>query len=110
MHNRTHKSYMNERIIRIEKSSRPEKKYMAFIKNKEGEIHVIHFGASDYPQYRDRTGLGLYTYKNHGDIKRMRRYFTRHSGTPIREKAIEKEKRKSRGIYNAKILSHMYLW
>ena len=38
----------------------------------------------------------------------MRNYFNRHSGTPI-DKAIEKEK-KSNGYYNAKILSHEYLW
>ena len=102
---------MKERIVSFEKSSRPEKKYMANVKDlSTGKIRVIHFGASDYQQYKDRTGLGFYTKKNHGDIKRMRRYFTRHSGTPVREKAIEKEKKKSNGYYNPKILSHIYLF
>ena len=40
----------------------------------------------------------------------MQNYFSRHSGTKNRKKAIQKEKRKSRGNYNAKILSHEYLW
>jgi len=102
---------MKERIIRFERSSRPEKKYMATIKNIDtGKTRLIHFGASDYQQYRDRTGLGIYTVKNHGDRKRMQRYFTRHSGISNRQKAIEKEKMKSKGIYNPKILSHIYLW
>ena len=40
----------------------------------------------------------------------MRNYFNRHSGTPLRKNAIELEKRKSKGYYNPKILSHEYLW
>jgi len=40
----------------------------------------------------------------------MQNYFSRHSGTKKRGKAIKKEKRLSKGHYNAKILSHKYLW
>tara|TARA_Y100001980_G_scaffold34604_1_gene12147 strand:+ start:339 stop:461 length:123 start_codon:yes stop_codon:yes gene_type:complete len=40
----------------------------------------------------------------------MQRYFARHSGTKSRVKAIKLEKKKSKGYYNAKILSHEYLW
>ena len=63
-----------------------------------------------YQQYKDRTPLKLYKHKNHFTRKRMRNYFNRHSGTKKRGKAIKKEKRKSRGYFNAKILSHIYLW
>jgi hypothetical protein len=40
----------------------------------------------------------------------MRNYLKRHSGTPLRGEAIKKEIAKSGGYYNAKILSHTYLW
>ena len=40
----------------------------------------------------------------------MRNYFNRHSGTKNRKQAIKKEKNKSKNYYNAKILSHIYLW
>ena len=71
---------------------------------------VIHFGHKDYEQYKDRTKIGLYTHKNHGDIKRQRNYYNRHSGEKNRKKAINKEIKKSKGYYNPKVLSHIYLW
>ena len=40
----------------------------------------------------------------------MQNYFSRHSGTKKRNEAIALEKKKSNGFYNAKILSHVYLW
>ena len=40
----------------------------------------------------------------------MQRYFLRHSGTKKRSKAIEKEKKNSKGYYTPKLLSHLYLW
>ena len=101
---------MRERILKFVKGP-PKKKYTAFIQNKKTKkVRKIHFGASDYPQYRDRTPLKLYAYKDHNTRKRMQNYFSRHSGTRSRSKAIKKEKKKSKGLYNAKILSHEYLW
>jgi len=102
---------MKEKIIKFEKSPINGKKYRAFLKDyNTTNIRHIDFGASDYQQYKDRVPLKLYAHKNHGTRKRMRNYFNRHSGTPIRTTAIEKEKSKSKGYYNAKILSHEYLW
>jgi hypothetical protein len=63
-----------------------------------------------YAQYKDRTPLKLYAYKNHNTRKRMQNYYRRHSGTSTREKGLFKEKKRSDGIYNAKILSHKFLW
>lgn len=101
---------MREHILKFERGP-SKKKYTAYIKNnKTHKIRKIHFGARDYQQYRDSTPLHLYSYKDHKDKKRMGRYYSRHSGTKKRGEGIEKEKRKSRGIYNAKILSHVYLW
>jgi hypothetical protein len=101
---------MNETIIKFSKGPFP-KKYTAHVKNKKTKkIRKIHFGDKRYQQYKDRTPLKLYKNKNHGTRKRMQNYYSRHSGTKNRMKAIKQEKRKSKGIYNAKILSHVYLW
>jgi len=101
---------MKESIIKFEKGPFP-KKYTAYIKNrKTKKIRKIHFGDRRYQQYKDRTPLKLYKSKNHKTRKRMQNYFSRHSGTKNREKAIKKEIKKSKDHYTAKILSHKYLW
>ena len=108
--NRRRKRTMKETIVKFKKGPFP-KKYTAFVKNKKTKkVRRIHFGDRRYQQYKDRTKLGLYKHKNHGTRKRMRNYFSRHSGTKKRGKAIKKEKRKSKGFYTPKILSHKYLW
>ena len=101
---------MKETIIKFEKGPFP-KKYTAFVKNKQTKkVRKIHFGDRRYQQYKDRTTLKLYAKNNHNTRKRMQNYFNRHSGTRNRTKAIRKEKKKSKGFFNAKILSHIYLW
>ena len=101
---------MKESIVKIKRGPFP-KKYTAEIKDKKTKkTRKIHFGDRRYQQYKDRTKLKLYSKKNHGTRKRMQNYFSRHSGTKKRGEAIKKEKRKSNGKYNAKILSHEYLW
>ena len=113
---------MREKIIGIFKSSNKKKKYMAIVKGADGESlpkveaaprsqRVLHFGASDYEQYKDRTPLKLYSSKNHYDKKRQMNYYSRHSkGIKNRKSAIEYEIEKSNGYYNSKILSHIFLW
>ncbi len=102
---------MKETIQSIKPSSIPEKKYMAYVKDKKTkETRIIHFGASDYEQFKDSTGVGKYTRKNHGNPKRRHNYFTRHSGLSNKKAATIKEIRKSGGYYNPKIFSHIYLW
>ena len=103
---------MKEKIIGFDKSSNPSKKYMAYINDLiTKKNRVIHFGASNYEQYKDRTPLQLYAYKNHSDKNRQMNYYSRHSnGIKNRKNAISYEKEKSNGYYNAKILSHVYLW
>ena len=90
---------MKEKIIRFEKSPIHGKKYRAFVRDyKTKKVRHIDFGASDYQQYKDRVPLKLFAHKNHGTRKRMRNYFNRHSGTPIRSKAIEKRERSQTDI------------
>ena len=101
---------MKETIIKFKRGPYP-KKYTVHVRNKKTrKVRKIHFGDTRYPQYKDRTPLGLYSYKNHGTRKRMQRYYSRHSGTKNRKQAIQKETLKSKGIYTPKILSHKYLW
>ena len=101
---------MKERIVKFEPGPR-DKKYTATIMNKNTkEIRKLHFGHKDYPQFRDSTPLKLYANRNHGEIRRMRNYFNRHSGTRKRGEAILKEKKASNGFYTPKLLSHISLW
>ena len=101
---------MKEKILKFIKGP-PKKKYTAIVQNKKNKkTRKLHFGASDYPQYKDRTPLKLYSHKNHLTRRRMQNYFNRHSGTKKRFEAIALEKKKSKGYYTPKILSHVYLW
>ena len=101
-----------EKIVYMAKSSKPSKKYMAGVADlTTGALRVIHFGDSNYEQYKDRTRLALYKDKNHYDKNRQMNYYSRHSnGIKNRKSAISYEIDKSNGYYNAKILSHIYLW
>ena len=95
---------MKERILEFKKSSRLGKKYEVLVQDlKTKKNRIIHFGAGD----KDRTPLKLYSHKNH---RTPQKGFTRRRCTPVRSEAIELEKRKSKGYYNPKILSHEYLW
>ena len=98
---------MHEKILRFERGP-GEKKYTAYIKdNKTGKVRMLHFGHKDYEQFKDRTKNGLYSSRNHGNKKRQRNYYNRHSGEKNRKKDIEKEKRKGNGYYTPKLLSHI---
>lgn len=98
-----------EKIISISVSR--HKKYKAIVKNiKTGKTRTIHFGAKGYQQYKDSTQLKKYKSKNHNNPKRRKLYFKRHSGADNKKEALLKEWKKSKGLYNAKILSHQYLW
>lgn len=101
---------MKEKIIKFMRGPFP-KKYTAIVKDKKTKkTRKINFGDRRYQQYKDRTPLKLYKSKNHGTRKRMQNYFSRHSGTKNREKAIKKEIKNSKGYFTPKILSHKFLW
>ena len=85
---------MKEKILKFVKGP-PGKKYTAFIQDKKTKkVRKIHFGASDYPQFKDRTPLKLYAYKNHYTRKRMQRYFARHSGNKKKRTSNRNGKKK----------------
>ena len=56
---------MKEKILKFERGPN-FKKYTAYIQDKKTKkIRKIHFGDKRYQQYKDRTGKGLYSHKNH---------------------------------------------
>jgi hypothetical protein len=59
----------------FKRSTRKNKKYMVKYNGK-----WIHFGSSAHQQYKDSTGLGLYTHLNHNDKKRRKNYLARAKG------------------------------
>ena len=102
---------MKEKIVNLKKSTIKGKKYTATVKNiNSDKERTLHFGGKGYEQFKDSTGLGHYSHVNHGTLKRKQNYFSRHSGEKTKRKAVIKELKKAKGCYNAKILSHIYLW
>lgn len=103
---------MKEVIVKIVKSKAKNKKYAAIVRNKiTGKERKINFGSSINEQYKDSTPLKLYSNLNHLDKQRRKNYFSRFSGgIKTKAAALIREKQKSEGLYNAKILSHIYLW
>ena len=97
---------LKERVKTIEKSKAKGKKYKVVT----DKGRTINFGSSSYAQYKDSTPLKLYKHKDHGDPKRRKNYFQRHSGESSKRLALQKEILKSSGMLNAKILSHRFLW
>ena len=100
---------MIEKILSFKRGPRG-KKYTVEVIDRKGKTRTISFGASAYEHYRDSTPLKIWKHKDHNDKRRRRLYFTRHSGLPTKRKSIDVEVKKSKGRYNAKILSHQFLW
>ena len=86
------------RFVKFEKSKTKNKKYDAILQNKNtGRLRKVSFGDKRYKQYKDQTGLGLYSNLNHLDKSRRERYRTRHQG--------EEQNKYSSGWF-----SFYYLW
>lgn len=94
------------KFLRFEKSKTKGKKYDAILQNKETKREVkVSFGAIKpngvpYPQFKDSTGLGLYSKYNHNDKQRKARYRNRHS----------KEKPSFREYYSPGYFAWFKLW
>jgi hypothetical protein len=70
------------RFIKFQKAKNPLKKYEAIIEDvKTRRRQKVPFGSSIYPQYRDSTGLKLYSRLDHNDEKRRQNYKARHEST-----------------------------
>jgi hypothetical protein len=85
-------------FIGFRKSLTKNKKYDAILSNKiTKKVKYISFGDTRFKQYRDSTGLGLYSKKDTNDKKRRDLYLKRHSG--------EDKNKYSSGYFSIK-----YLW
>ena len=85
-------------------------KNMELVLKKELKKFKSFLLEDNYEQFKDSTGKGHYSSRNHGDERRKRNYFNRHSGIKNKKGAVMKEFRASGGKYTPKILSHIYLW
>ena len=87
------------KFVKFQKSNTQNKKYDAIIENKNtGDEIIIPFGANTYEQYKDSTGLGLYSKFDHGDKLRRTLYKKRH------------EVFLKHNMYSAGYFSWHYLW
>ena len=68
--------------IRFERSRTRGKKYDSIIEDKVTKRQQrVPFGDVNYQQYRDTTGLKLYSRLDHNDPKRRAAYKARHENT-----------------------------
>ena len=71
----------NYKFLHFEKSHLSNKKYNAVLLNKTTKKEKrVPFGQKGYQQYKDNTGLDIYTKVNHLDKERRRLYRNRHDG------------------------------
>jgi hypothetical protein len=85
----------------FKKSTRKEKKYSVI--TPKGK--TIHFGASGMEQYKDSTGLGLYSHLDHNDKERQKRYLARAKGIKTKDGKLTWNDKESANYY-----SIFYLW
>ena len=94
------------KFIKFEKSSKKDKKYTAILQNKKtSKQRKIHFGGirkdgEPYSQFKDATGLGVYSKYNSNDKDRRARYRKRHS----------KEVPSFKDYWTAGLFSYKFLW
>jgi len=86
---------------KFEKSTRKGKKYSVITPSGK----KIHFGASGMEQYKDSTGLGLYSHLDHGDKERRKRYLARAKGIKDKNGNLTWNNKESPNYYSVK-----YLW
>ena len=84
----------------FKKSTRKGKKYMVVAPNGK----TIHFGSLSNEQYRDTTGLGLYTHLNHNDEKRRASYLARAKGIKDKNGNLTYKNKNSANYYSYKFL------
>jgi len=90
-------------FVKFEKSDRKGKKYNAVLENRETKRQVkVPFGDSNLPQYRDTTGLGLYSKKDTLDKNKRKQFRARFSSL--------KQKSDFKNYYSPMWFSWFKLW
>jgi hypothetical protein len=86
------------KFIEFKKSKTKHKKYDAVLMHKKtNKLKVVPFGDARYEQFKDSTGLGIYSHLNNNDSKRRTSYRRRHDG--------EQHNKYSSGYF-----AYNYLW
>ena len=89
---------------KFERSTRKNKKYS--VTTPSGK--TIHFGAIEngvpMGQYRDNTGLGLYSKYDHNDKKRRANYLARAKGIKDKNGKLTWKDKESPNYYSIKFL------
>ena len=88
-------------MVEFKKSERKNKKYAA----KSPSGRWIHFGDTRYSQYRDVTGLGLYSHLDHNDPKRRVAYRKRHGAIKLKSGKLAVLDPETSAFY-----SYRFLW
>lgn len=82
------------------RSKSKNKKYAVTYNNK-----TINFGDSNMQQYKDSTGLGLFSSKNHLDPVRRKSYLARAKGIKNKKGELTWKDKASANYYSVR-----YLW
>lgn len=82
-------------------SDRKDKKYSVLTPSGR----KIYFGDPNSQQWKDSTGLGVYTHLNHNDPKRRRSYLARAGGIRNKAKELTKDNPEYANYYSIR-----YLW
>lgn len=85
----------------FKESTRKNHKYMVKTPSKKW----VHFGFKKMQQFRDSTGLGLYSHLDHGDSKRRKSYLARAKGIKDKNGNLTWKNPESANYYSVK-----YLW
>ena len=86
----------------FKRSTRKTSKYM--VKTPSGKW--VHFGSA-LPlmgQYKDSTGLGLYSHLDHNDKQRRKRYLARAKGIKDKNGNLTKDNPESANYYSIRFL------
>lgn len=81
-----------------------DKKYSVFVRSKQGNKKLIHFGARKYQHFRDSVS-NRYLHLNHLDEERKERYQKRHKGIRLKSGKRAIDDRNQPAYYSFK-----YLW
>jgi hypothetical protein len=82
------------------KSTRKGKKYSVITPSGK----KIHFGSSSMEQFRDSTGLGLYSHLDHNDKERRKRYLARAKGIKDKNGNLTWKDKESANYYSIRFL------
>jgi hypothetical protein len=87
-------------MVEFKKSTRKNKKYAA----RTPSGNWVHFGDTRFGQYKDITGLGLYSHLDHKDPKRRVAYRKRHGGIKLKSGKLAVLDREQPSYYSWRFL------